>query len=182
MAVAIDSLLWICVEFFTVEEGGQLSKTHAMDMARCNVLKTSKHANPVTMSVHTLLANRHTASASDICVTVHKMCNKGQPCWKRSGSCWERSGQSASNSGLNALNAWSFKHAPSHAENIADILTGSALGTLTFRACYNGSWPHGHVMPSPCVVSIIGGIGPLPGITNNCSVKYSNYLSYQLAN
>ena len=39
-----------------------------------------KRADPVNRSVHALLANQHTVSASDICVNVYKMCIKGQPC------------------------------------------------------------------------------------------------------
>ena len=39
-----------------------------------------KRADPVNRSVHTLLTNQHTVSASDMCVNVYKMCNKGQPC------------------------------------------------------------------------------------------------------
>ena len=35
-----------------------------------------KRADPVSRSVHALLANQHTVSASDICVNVYKMVSK----------------------------------------------------------------------------------------------------------
>ena len=50
-------------------------------LRHCASTVPAQRAGPVNRSVHALLANQHTVSASDIiCVNVYKMCIKGQPC------------------------------------------------------------------------------------------------------